>query len=61
MKPNSATSLFAASFLVVFAIFTEGNIDDSNSTITLASGMTLDELNREKGKTIEKVASKKKK
>jgi hypothetical protein len=45
----------------VFAIFTEGNIDDSNSTITLASGMTLDELNREKGKTIEKVASKKKK
>ena len=43
------------------AIFTEGNTDDSNSTITLASGMTLDELNREKSKTIEKVANKKKK
>ena len=44
------------------AIFTEGNnTDDSNSTITLASGMTLDELNREKNKTIERVANKKKK
>jgi hypothetical protein len=43
------------------AIFTEGNIDDSNSTITLASGITLDELNSEKSKTIEKVANKKKK
>jgi hypothetical protein len=43
------------------AIFTKGNTDDSNSTITLASGMTLDELNREKSKTIEKVANKKKK
>ena len=43
------------------AIFTERNIDDSNSTITLASGMTLDELNSEKSKTIEKVANKKKK
>jgi hypothetical protein len=43
------------------AIFTEGNnIDDSNS-ITLASGMTLDHLNKEKRKTIEKVANKKKK
>ena len=45
------------------AIFTEGdnNTDGSNSTITLASGMTLDELNREKNKTIERVANKKKK
>ena len=43
------------------AIFTERNIDDSNSTIILASGMTLDELNSEKSKTIEKVANKKKK
>ena len=43
------------------ALFTEGNTDDSNSTITLASAMTLDELNREKSKTIEKVANKKKK
>ena len=39
-------------------IFTEGNADDS--TIILASGMTVDELNREKSKTIEKVANKKK-
>ena len=29
------------------AIFTEGNTDDNNSTITLASGMTIDELNKE--------------
>jgi hypothetical protein len=44
------------------AIFIEGNnIDDSNSTIALASGMTLDDLNKEKSKTIEKVANKKKK
>jgi hypothetical protein len=43
------------------AIFTEGNLDDNNSTITLASGMTLDELNGEKSKTIDKVANKKKK
>ena len=42
------------------AIFTEGDADESNSTITLASGMTLDELNSEKNKTIEKVANKKK-
>jgi hypothetical protein len=35
------------------AIFTE-----DNSTIILASGMTLDELNQETGKTIDKVANK---
>jgi hypothetical protein len=35
------------------AIFTE-----DNSTIILASGMTLDELNQEKGKIIDKVANK---
>jgi hypothetical protein len=43
------------------AIFTEGNIDDNDSTITLASGMTIDELNKEKSKTVDKVANKKKK
>ena len=43
------------------AIFTEGNIDDRNSTITLASGMTFEDLNKEKSKTVEKVANKKKK
>jgi hypothetical protein len=43
------------------AIFTEGNIDDRNNTIILASGITIDELNREKSKTIEKVTNKKKK
>ena len=41
------------------AIFTEGNIDDNDSTITLASGMTIGELNSEKRKTIDKVANKK--
>jgi hypothetical protein len=43
------------------AIFTEGNIHDRNSTITLASGMTFEELNKEKSKTVEKVANKQKK
>jgi hypothetical protein len=40
------------------AIFTEGNIEDNNSTIILANGMTMDELNNEKNKTINKVANK---
>jgi hypothetical protein len=44
------------------AIFTEGNnIDDSKNTIALASGITLDDLNKEKSNTIEKVANKKEK
>jgi predicted lipoprotein with Yx(FWY)xxD motif len=37
------------------AIFTERSTEDSNSTITLASGMTLYEVDREKSK-IEKVS-----
>ncbi len=41
------------------AIFTEGNIDDNDSTIILANGMTIDELNKEKSKTIDKIANKK--
>jgi hypothetical protein len=35
------------------ALFTEGNIDDNNSTIALANAMTIDELNKEKTKTID--------
>jgi hypothetical protein len=42
------------------AIFTEGNVDDNNSTIVLANGMTIDELNKEKHKTIDKVEEKEK-
>ena len=38
------------------AIFTEDNIED-DGTIILANGMTIDELNKEKSKTIDKVAS----
>ncbi|MDQ3869291.1 MAG: hypothetical protein M3250_07015 [Thermoproteota archaeon] len=34
------------------AIFTEGNNDDNNDTIILASGMTIDDLNEEKNKII---------
>jgi hypothetical protein len=41
------------------AIFTEGNIDDNDSTIILANGITIDELNKEKSKTIDKVVNKK--
>ncbi|MGC2682845.1 MAG: hypothetical protein WA323_13345 [Candidatus Nitrosopolaris sp.] len=39
------------------AIFTEDDIDDNTSTIILANGMTMDELNKEKSKTIDKAAS----
>jgi hypothetical protein len=41
------------------AVFTEGNIDDNNSTIVLANAMTVDELNKEKSKTIDAAESKK--
>src|SRR5919197_538827 len=43
------------------AIFTEGNIDDNNSTIVLANGMTIDELNKDNHKTIDRVEEKEKK
>jgi hypothetical protein len=41
------------------AIFTEDSIEDkkNNSTIILANGMTIDELNKEKSKTIDKAAN----
>jgi len=35
-------------------VFTEGNINDNNSTIILANGMTMDELNKEKSRTKDK-------
>lgn len=41
------------------AIFTDCNIDDNDSTIILANGITIDELNKEKSKTIDNVANKK--
>jgi hypothetical protein len=40
------------------AIFTEDNVEENNSIIILANGMTMDELNNEKNKTIDKVANK---
>jgi hypothetical protein len=36
------------------AIFTEDSIEEDKSVIILANGMTIDELNREKSKTINK-------
>ncbi|MFZ0512051.1 MAG: hypothetical protein WAM14_10625 [Candidatus Nitrosopolaris sp.] len=39
------------------AIFTKDSIEDNNSIIILANGMTMDELNKEKRKTIDKAAS----
>ena len=36
------------------AIFTEDSIEENKSVIILANGMTIDELNREKSKTIDK-------
>jgi hypothetical protein len=41
------------------AVFTKGDIDDNNSIIILANGITVDELNKEKLKTIDKVSNKK--
>jgi hypothetical protein len=42
------------------AIFTEGNVDDdNNSTIVLTNAMTIDELNKEKSKTIDAAENKK--
>ena len=41
------------------AVFIEGNIDDNNSTIVLANAMTVDELNKEKSKTIDAAENKK--
>ena len=35
------------------AIFTQDNIDDNNSIIIIATGLSQDELNEEKRKTIE--------
>jgi hypothetical protein len=40
------------------AIFTQGDTDD-NSTIILANGITIDELNKEKSKTVDKIVNKK--
>jgi hypothetical protein len=42
------------------AVFTEDNVDDNNnSTIVLANAMTVDELNKEKSKTIDAAENKK--
>ena len=51
---NSITEILANSPYA--AIFTEGS-DESNSMIILANGITMDEINREKRKTIEKAES----
>jgi hypothetical protein len=40
------------------AIFTEDSIGENNSIIILANGMTIDELNNEKSKTIDKAERK---
>ena len=39
------------------AIFTEESIEENTSIIILANGMTIEELNKEKSKTIDKAAS----
>jgi hypothetical protein len=41
------------------AIFTQEDTNDNDSTIILANGITIDELNKEKSKTIDKVVNKK--
>ena len=54
LDDNSITEILANSPYA--AIFTEGS-DESNSMIILANGITIDEINREKSKTIEKAES----
>jgi hypothetical protein len=39
------------------AIFTEDSVEKNKSVIILANGMTIDELNREKSKTIDKAVA----
>ena len=41
------------------AIFTENDIDNDNATIISASGMNIDDLNREKQKIIDTMRNKK--
>jgi hypothetical protein len=43
------------------AVFTDGEIEDNNSIIISASGMTNEDLNKEKQKTIDSVRNKKQK
>ena len=38
------------------AIFTEGNSNEDNGIIVIANAITLDEINREKTKTIDRVS-----
>jgi hypothetical protein len=38
------------------AIFTEGNNNEDNGIIVIANAITLDEINREKTKTIDRVS-----
>ena len=45
--------------LLMPPIFTQGDTDDDNSTIILANGITIDELNKEKSKTVDKIVNKK--
>ena len=50
------TSLFKhCKTLLLLPVFTEGDTDDNNSKIILANGITINELNEEKSKTIDKV------
>ena len=43
------------------AVFTDGDIEDNNSIIISASGMTNEHINKEKQKTIDSVMNKKQK
>jgi hypothetical protein len=43
------------------AVFTDGDIEDNNSIIISARGMTNEDLNKEKQKTIDSVRNKKQK
>ena len=57
LRINDGCRLFLRINASYAAIFIDDNIDDNNSTIILANGMTTDELNKEKSKTIDKAAS----
>ncbi|MFY9795367.1 MAG: hypothetical protein WAM42_13700 [Candidatus Nitrosopolaris sp.] len=56
LEPNDNSIIRTLKNTSYACIFTEQNIDDNNSVIILANGMTMDELNKEKSKTKDKVA-----
>jgi hypothetical protein len=54
LPPNDNSVIHILKNSAYAAIFTEGGYINKDSTIILANGITVDELNEEKNKTIER-------